>query len=524
MIYSRSCYRIHNKASLHRDSRVGRAFEALLLALHVPVWDPDSAISQRGSEPYLSLEDGLVEPSITGTNTGTGTGGSAGVLGAIDHPAMGNRRRGSSIVSSTEGSYDTTARGTLQSHMGRQQPSTQQLPSQAGGTPLLSSGLGARGHYLVSPAISRYRQRRGDGMHRDDSYLAGAYSDLRNSRSSEGFLKGLGAVHAAIGIHGKDLSDPVRTPQSDHGGIGITEAVLPVPSLARSATESVATVSARLAAAKNAEASLVSENSVAPSSTAAGATASRNGAGARERQAGEVKPPQSVWSKVFFGQTVLMPGPSANQGTAEPVGRQQRSASQPQALEGVFGDVDSVKFPDSATGGQSSRGTASSAGVTPISIPTREERSFSNNSNEVVVSQSYPPSSLSNFNLSNANREMGFQHVAAQPEKGHTPTPPARFAPPASHGGLHFALHHNTNTQDHTRSPFSLDDFNASIQDDGVPAVPHNLDVADNIPPQYSLPVVLASFDGARVLTEITDHLPAPLREFTVDIVVFLLR
>jgi hypothetical protein len=132
---------------------------------------------------------------------------------------------------------------------------------------------------------------------------------------------------------------------------------------------------------------------------------------------------------------------------------------------------------------------------------------------ENALASSFPPSNLGSLTFSAANRDLGFRQVVNLAEVGSVNASLLRSPLPGEVGD-HSAVGSTA------RSPYTIDDTPA---EEVVPVV-HNLDVADNIPVQYSLPVVMAAFDGARVLQEVIQVLPAPLRDFAVDIVVFLLR
>jgi hypothetical protein len=60
------------------------------------------------------------------------------------------------------------------------------------------------------------------------------------------------------------------------------------------------------------------------------------------------------------------------------------------------------------------------------------------------------------------------------------------------------------------------------IQDVPIPIL--DLDVAENIPINFSLPAILSLFQSDRLFQDVIELLPYTLRDFAVDIVIFLLR
>lgn len=119
--------------------------------------------------------------------------------------------------------------------------------------------------------------------------------------------------------------------------------------------------------------------------------------------------------------------------------------------------------------------------------------------------------------MSTANRDQGMQHIVSLAEVGSVISPRVRTQSNLDDTVFSMLEGKTQKQQQQTADP------NTPLSD--LPAQPIlNLDTADNIPVQYSLPVVLAAFNGARVLQEVVELLPAPLRDFSVDIVVFLLR
>ena len=141
-----------------------------------------------------------------------------------------------------------------------------------------------------------------------------------------------------------------------------------------------------------------------------------------------------------------------------------------------------------------------------------------------IVASSYPPSSLGGIRKftetktthNNSNNKddssAGFHQVVTLAEVGNIESPAELKNFSHENGVFSFVA---TNAAARLAADTTIEDI--------VPVV-HNLDVADNIPVPYSLPVILSAFNGARVLQEVVDMLPAPLRDFSVDIVVFLLR
>jgi hypothetical protein len=554
VIYSRSCYRVHNKTVLHRDSRVGRAFEALLLSLSIPLTETPTCDSRSrsgsrpNSAPFL-IEDGLLytggAPNGASTISTSASLAMAHPAGAEPHnaapgnpPSLSARRRANSVAT-PESSYDNTnTRGTLQHHMGRQQHHSSFASHASTGTPVPSSAGGATaagGHYMVSPAISKYRQRR-EGFQRDDSYLTGAYGSLRNSRSSEGLLKSLAHVAqgAVAGVLRRDIPgyhsrNDIHTPLSEPSSVPAV-----APTLARSVTTLVPTApkvpllttstsdgDAPVPAGTGAETSTVKTTSSAVP-TARGVM---RGHSTNTATAGI----HAVLSAVFFGQNLTHAGiaqPSASAQAPESSFRDIASAKAAQDTN-TSERLSSRPLPPPPTSVRSKTGPAEPrAGPVPIAA-SRDEWSqpshsgANNTTNEVVLSASYPPSALNSSNLSNANREMGFQHVVDLAEVGGMHVPPSRSPLPTSGEDNLFSTLGNNNS--HSKSPFA-DETPGYAAEDTMPVVVHSLDVADNIPPQYSLPVVLSAFDGCRVLQEVIDRLPGPLRDYSVEIVVFLLR
>jgi hypothetical protein len=387
---------------------------------------------------------------------------------------------------------------------------------------------------MVSPAISKYRQRR-EGFQRDDSYLTGAYGSLRNSRSSEGLLKSLahvaqGTVGGALrrDIPGYHSRNDIHTPLSEPSSV---PAVMPtlarsvttmpaapkVPQLTTSTSQGDAPVPVGTGADPN---TVKTTASVVPTARGVARGHSTNTA------TGGI---HAVLSAVFFGQNLTHAGiaqPSAAAQAPESSFRDIASAKAAQDAK-TSERLSSRPLPPPPTSVRSKTGPAEPrAGPVPIAAARDEwsqpSHSSANNTtnNEVVLSASYPPSALNSSNLSNANREMGFQHVVDLAEVGGMHVPHARSPLPPSGEDLYSTLGNNNS---HSKSPFA-DETPGYAAEDTMPVVVHSLDVADNIPPQYSLPVVLSAFDGCRVLQEVIDRLPGPLRDYSVEIVVFLLR
>jgi hypothetical protein len=351
----------------------------------------------------------------------------------------------------------------------------------AAGTPAQGqpTSAAAAAHYVVSPAISKYRQRR-EGARED------LQTNLRSSRSSDPFLKGLllspsGSDAAQQGNASRTVGDPV------------SPNIPPAPTLTRAVT------------GDGSDAGPSTQKVFTQTAAARSRSRERgNSFGAPDRQAGGL---QSVFS-VFFGQSAAH---ANNEVRAQ---REMATNGNTQA-----GTRSAYRDTEGAAGSNSGAATPTSALVIPESIrassgsalPRDEERS-----GEVVenaLSSSFPPSNLGTLTFSAANRDLGFRQVVNLAEVGNVNASLLRSPLPGETGDY-------SGAGSTGRSPYTVDDTPA---EEVVPVV-HNLDVADNIPAQYSLPVVLAAFDGARALQEVIQLLPVPLRDFSVDIVVFLLR
>jgi hypothetical protein len=467
VIYGRSCFKVHSKAVLHRDSGVGRAYEALLLSFKLPLWDaPEdyAALSRPNSEPFLLTGEPTYDPQLSEIGTG-----------------FASKRRSSSVAS-TDGSNESAK---VFQYMHNQNQSSAALAT--AGTPAHGQVSGAAAaHYVVSPAISKYRQRR-EGAREE------LQTNLRSSRSSDQFLKGL--------LLSPTGSDATQQGNASRGGAMDPASPILAPTLTRAVT------------GDGTDAAPAAPRAFSQAATARSRSRERgNSFGAPDRQSSGL---QSVFS-VFFGQSVAPSNSDvraqrgmSTSGTAPQVPVSRTEDTGRSAVQDVTG----------ARGESSTAVTSTSALAIPESIRASSGSALPRDegrSGEVVenaLSSSFPPSNLGSLTFSAANRDLGFRQVVNLAEVGNVNAPLMRSPLPGEAGD--YSAVGST-----ARSPYTIDDTPA---EDVVPVV-HNLDVADNIPAQYSLPVVMAAFDGARVLQEVIQVLPAPLRDFAVDIVVFLLR
>jgi hypothetical protein len=465
VIYGRSCFKVHAKAVLHRDSGVGRAYEALLLSFKLPLWDApdeDAAMSRPNSEPFLLTGEPTYDAQLNDTGAGY------------------NTKRRSSSVASTDGSYESLK---AFQYMHNQNQSSAALAAAGAPAPGQSTSAAAAAHYVVSPAISKYRQRR-EGARED------LQTNLRSSRSSDPFLKGLllspsGSDAAQQGNASRTAGDPV------------SPSIPPAPTLTRAVT------------GDGNDAAPSAQKAFTQTATARSRSRERgNSFGAPDRQAGGL---QSVFS-VFFGQ-------SAAHANNEVRAQREMSANGNTQAQAQAGARSAYRDTEGTTGSNSGAVTPTSALVIPESIRASSGSALPRDegrSGEVVenaLSSSFPPSNLGTLTFSAANRDLGFRQVVNLAEVGNVNASLLRSPLPGEAGDY-------SGVGSTGRSPYTVDDTPA----EEVAPVVHNLDVADNIPAQYSLPVVLATFDGARALQEVIQLLPAPLRDFAVDIVVFLLR
>lgn len=189
VIYGRSCYKVHSKSPLSRDSRVGRAFEALLLSFELPMAHDaarsEDSLDRSNSECFVPVSDLPLECSQSSEHSSP-------------------RRRRSSSMSENQLEISRHAHpGHHNGHhshhhvvhhpsMSHSQSMLQLNVAQAGGT--LANGPS---HHLVSPAINKYRQRRESAAYDLNS--------MKNSRSSEHVLRNM--LSSSNSLHGINLSD-----------------------------------------------------------------------------------------------------------------------------------------------------------------------------------------------------------------------------------------------------------------------------------------------------------------------------
>ena len=62
VIYRRSCFKVHSNAPLCQDSRIGRAFESLLLSFNVHVNSEHDTLERINSEQILYMESSSSSP------------------------------------------------------------------------------------------------------------------------------------------------------------------------------------------------------------------------------------------------------------------------------------------------------------------------------------------------------------------------------------------------------------------------------------------------------------------------------
>lgn len=483
VIYSRSCFRVHSKAVLNRDSPVGRAFEALLLSFDVQVNERtpqrNETIDRLNSENFLPGADILYD-------------------GAPKDISPVTKKRSSSIASH-EGSHDSLRQYAASHGFGGQTTGAVPINGAHAAAP-------ASAHYLVSPAVSKYRQRRETReKDREDPQ-----NSLRNSRSSEHFFKNMLTTSQSL-TGGEQPSPPVPvTVLASRAARDVTPTR--AHSLSVSATSSVPI---------STKAPLVSNSTIDNNRSATDSMNQNQVRGGRERvnsySAAESKDYRHTSAPAATGFGALVSAFFGQAASHASQVRKQRETSSASATPTIthsdaqrgassFREVDGHRS-TSRVKGDSSRIEASSASQ------------GDGGAGEVVQNQasSYPPSALGTLNISSANREHGFQHVISLAEVGGV-TAPLIVTPLIGGAPVDDTVYTIIG-----RSGFPGEEL-ALFDDLSAPPLVHCLDVADNIPVQYCLPALLAAFNGARVLQEVLELWPEPLREFSVEIVVFLLR
>ena len=431
VIYGRSCYKVHSKSPLSRDSRVGRAFEALLLSFELPMTQDcrcsEDGLDRSNSECFVPVPDSQLEGSPS------------------DHSSS-RRRRSSSVsenmVETARHAHHGHHNGPHSNHHVVHHPSISHSQSMLQLNAAQTSGALAGGpsHHLVSPAINKYRQRRESSAYDLNS--------IKNSRSSEHVLRNM--LTSSNSLHGINTND--RT----------------VSSLPPTATS-----------ARNDPSPPIGQR-------AAGTANARNAS------------PSAMNSLTARGEKSLLPAPPAR-------------------VRGSSFGADSSK-PRLPAGGF---GAAIASFLHNVTNPTSDKREDSR-SGEVVqnmIASSFPPSTMGQLNSTVANRDHGFQHIVSLAEvDGMNGIAPLGECSPFAN--LDAIDDHLYSTDGFKRSPFGL------LEDSNLEEVQvvHNLDVAENVPLQYSLPAVLSAFNSARGLVDVIELWPEAVRDFSVEIIVFLLR
>lgn len=513
---------MHSKAVLNRDSRVGQAFEALLLNLDVQNYE--RSLSRSETVERLSSENFL--PGVSG--------GDVFYESTPKDTSPEVKRRAFSMTSNDGGSHDSLGQFAA-SHAAYH--SFTGPP--AGAVHVHNNNSAhhiapASAHYLVSPEVSKYRQRRElRERERDDPKQQLHYS-MPNSRSSEhNFNNSLATSHSLPDAPHKQTSQPLPPVSSAAAADSkpSNKAYLTnkevTPKRSHSLTgDGTSTYVGSVSASSGSSAGRVSE---APTLSGYG----NNGSGGdqasgRERvhsfsatekreQHPSAAEPSSAWSLVsaIFGHAAT-------------------HASQVRKQRGSYNGSASTSAAEAMPGmGYNKSSTAGAELVNSRSRPQQVARGNrgdddreSIGTREVVQTQaasSYPPSALlGKLDVSSANREHGFNHVVSLAEVGGV-SAPLTIAQVLGTGSSSATIDDAMYNLSGRSNYYNQQGEGTPRCDDSAPPV-HCLDVADNLPPQYSLPALLSAFNGARPLQEVLEMWPEPLREYSVEIVVFLLR
>lgn len=489
VIYGRSCYKVHSKSPLSRDSRVGRAFEALLLSFELPMSETSPRMQdfdRSNSEHFTPVQDGNFESFHSSEGHGSPkrrsssmTSNDLEVLVTLREKERDRHGHHHGHHRESHGYAHHNSATLNHSQSSAHLHSAHLHPTSSFGVPGASQAAalpGGPSHHLVSPAISKYRQRRESCQD---------LGSLKNSRSSEHFLRNM--MTSSNSLHGFTTSE--------RGILTLPPAVAAVTSApAPVQTPAYAVPTAFSGTARN------------PSPSAATAFG---------RGETHTIPQPARARGSSFGADSIKPRPNAggfgaaiasflHQVANHANDTMGNNASQLKSADDtLFRDVESLKdIPQAAMTARKSR----------------EDARLSGDSGQNMVSSSFPPSSMGAMNSTAANKELGFHHhIVSLADVGGVSGVNGLSASPLpgveSMGDLY-------STTGSAKSPFGL-------LEDGVfdeVQVVHNLDVAENIPLQYSLPALLSAFNSARVLSEVIDMWPEAVRDFSVEIVVFLLR
>ena len=502
VIYSRSCYKVHSQAALHRDCRVGRAYEALLMSFNLPLQqqpisrvETELTMSRPNSEPFLLLG------ALGGIPHSSGNGGSTTPTPLGEEYTSGTTKRRSSSMVSTDGSCESPR--PLQYMNTSSQNSAATFHSVPGSQPPVppistahttAAGAVGQGHYLVSPEVSKFRRRREGARDESSPATSSGTNSLRNSRNGDLF---------------KSFTSVQNTTTAPAGGGGVEK---------RSDSSSIQQGTAANQTSHPVQRTISANGSTA-ASTSTGVASGASGLGRMRERGNSFGNERSYQSATTGGIKAYI---SAIFGQVTSTSNELPVRPPPSRPTPILSDVScfrEVDVPSPAPVPINRSGPAyPTSGIARLgesSARTDHTPAMMTESNP--LSSSFPPASLSSMNMSTANRDQGMQHIVSLAEVGSVISPRVRTQ--SNLDDTVFSVLEGKTQQQQQQTT----DLNTPLSD--LPAQPIlNLDTADNIPVQYSLPVVLAAFNGARVLQEVVELLPAPLRDFSVDIVVFLLR